>query len=321
MKTWPRLGAVVAAASLLVTGCGGSDEGAQTGAGGLPTLRVADTAGIPLAFLTYGSEQGFFEDAGLNLEITSSVAGPTVIPQLISGDLDVADSNVVSALVAASQGLPIQLIAAGTSTSEDPEQDFSALVVAADSPITDISQLEGQRVAVNSLRTIADVVFGRQLEEAGLPYDSLDFVEYPFPDTAAAVQQGDVAAGFLIEPFITVAEEQGLRVLTRPYSDLKPGLQVGGYLMTEEMVQERPELAEAFLQGVQATGDAIAADPDAFRAALPELSDIAPELAETVRLPLWGGETDRESLELIQGGMVDYGLIDSEVDLDSLIVS
>ena len=232
MRTWLRLGAAVAAAALLTTACGGGSGSApQAGEDGLTPLRIAETAGAPLNFLTYGDEQGHFANAGIDLEISSSTGGATVIPQLMSGDLDVAGSNIVSGIIAISQGLPIQMVAAGTSTSEDPAQDFSALMVAPDSTVTGIGRLAGQKVAVNSLRNINDIVLGNQLQQAGLSYDSVQFVEIPFPDMAPAIQRGDVAAGLLIEPFITVAEGQGLKIIGRPYSDLRPGLQIGTYLM------------------------------------------------------------------------------------------
>ncbi|GAA3224996.1 hypothetical protein GCM10017691_13480 [Pseudonocardia petroleophila] len=321
MKTWPRLGAVVAAAALLTTAaCSGSGSAPQAGADGMTPLRIAETAGAPLNFLTYGDEQGFFADAGLDLDIASSSGGATVIPQLISGDLDVAGSNIVSGMIAISQGLPLRMVAAGTSTSEDPEQDFSALMVAADSPVAGIGELAGQRVAVNSLRNINDIVLGNELEQAGLGYDAVEFVEIPFPEMAAAVERGDVAAAMIIEPFITVAEGRGLRIIGRPYTDLRPGLQIGTFLMSERLVGSSPELVASFQQAVQATADSIAADPAAFRAALPRISDTDPALAENVRINLWRGTTDRESLELVMGLMVDYGLVDAPIALDDVVV-
>lgn len=284
------------------------------------TLRVADTNGAPLYFLKYGDQQGFFKDAGLELEITASSGGATVIPQLVSGDIDVAGSNVVSALIATSQGLPIRMVAAGTSTSEDPEQDFSALMVAGDSPVKDISELKGQRIAVNSLRNINDIVLGSMLEKAGLSYDSVRFIEIPFPDMAAAVERKDVAAALIIEPFITVAEQKGLKIIGRPYTEQRPGLQIGTYLMTEKAIAEDPEAVQAFQQGVQSTADAIAKDPDAFRAALPEIGDVDPKLAQDIRINIWRGKTDRESLRLIQDLMDQYGLIEQKVNLDEVVV-
>jgi ABC-type nitrate/sulfonate/bicarbonate transport system substrate-binding protein len=318
-----RLGAAVAATSLLLAGCGGSaeEEPATGGADGGPrALTVADTNGAPLYFLQYGDQEGFFDDAGVDLTIQPSQGGATVIPALTSGDIDVAGSNVVSALVAASRGLPVRMVAGGTSTAEEPEQDFSALMVAPDSTVTDIGQLDGQQIAVNSLANINDIVVGSMLEEAGLSYDSVQFVEIPFPEMAATVASGDVAAAVIIEPFVTVAEEQGLKIIGRPYTDLRPGLQIGTYLMTAEAIEADPEAVEAFQRGVQATAEAIQEDPDAFRAALPEIGGLDPALAEKVRINLWRGADDRESIELIQGLMVEYGLIDEEVDLDTVVV-
>jgi len=320
-----RTAAAMSTAALLMTACGGegseSESSAGGGEGGGPsTLTVADTNGAPLYFLTYAQQEGFCEDAGVELDITSSSGGATVIPQLVSGDLDVAGSNVVSVLIAASEGLPLRMIAGGTSTSEEPEQDFSALMVAPDSTVTDISQLEGQRVAVNTLRNINDIVLGSMLEEAGLSYDSVDFVELPFPDMAAAVKGGEVAAALLIEPFVTLAEDGGLKIIGRPYTAARPGLQIGTYVVSEQFAQENPDDVEAFQECVQATADSIREDPGAFRAALPEIGDLAPELAEKVRINVWQGGSDEESLEIVQELMVEYGLIEEPVDLDEVVI-
>lgn len=325
MKIWFRHAAAMSAAALLMTACGGGDSESGTSAPGgeggeVPTLTVADTNGAPLYFLTYAEQEGFCEDAGVQLDITASAGGATVIPQLVSGDLDVAGSNVVSVLIGAAQGLPLRMVAGGTSTSEDPEQDFSALMVAPDSTVSDISQLEGQRVAVNTLRNINDIVLGSMLEEAGLSYDSVQFVELPFPDMAAAVESGEVAAALLIEPFVTLAEEDGLKIIGRPYTALKPGLQIGTYVVSEQFAQENPDLVEAFQECVQTAADSIREDPEAFRAALPEIGELAPELAEKVRINLWQGGSDEESLQVVQDLMVDYGLIDEPVDLDEVVI-
>jgi NitT/TauT family transport system substrate-binding protein len=79
-------------------------------------------------------------------------------------------------------------------------------------------------------------------------------------------------------------------------------------------------MVEAFQKGGQATADTIAEDPDAYGAAQPKNSQTSPEVAAKVRINLWRGTNDRESLELIQGLMVDYALIDKEIDLDEVVV-
>ena len=77
---------------------------------------------------------------------------------------------------------------------------------------------------------------------------------------------------------------------------------------------------EAFQACVQAAADSIREDPDAFRAALPEIGDLEPALAEKVRINVWQGGSDAESLELVQELMVDYGLLEEPVDLDEVVI-
>lgn len=313
--------AVAATAVMLAAGCGGGGGGADATSNGAETLRVGDTAGVPSLFLLYGVERGHFEKQGLDLEVEQSSGGSTVLPALMSGDLDVAGSNVVSVMIAADSGLPISMVAAGTSTADTTEEDFSAIVVLPESPTKEVADLKGKRVAVNTLKNINDIVIGGQLEKAGLQHDGATFVEIPFPEMSAALDRGDVDAAMMIEPFYTMGADKGYRTIDRPYSGLNPGLQIGTYAMASQKVQQDPELADKFLAGVQATADDIAEDPETFRAALPELGEVSEEAAADMHLPVWRGKTDRESVELIGGLMEKYGLIKESVEFDALIRS
>ncbi|GAA3879046.1 ABC transporter substrate-binding protein [Streptomyces sedi] len=302
------------------TDYGGDLSGANIAGGGDgDTLVVSETAGVPSSFLAYGVRQGYFADEGVDLQVSPSSGGASVIPALLSGDIDVAGSNVVSALIAMGRRMPIQMVAAGTSTDETEERDFAQLVVPEDSPITSPDDLDGTRIAVNSLQNINDVVVNSVLGEAGLTNDDVRFVEMPLPDMPAAIGRGDVDAGVLIEPFATIGTSQGLRPLAGPYVHTRPGLQIGTYLMTSERVAENPELVAAFRAGVERTAESIAEDPDSFREALPEISELAPELAERMNLPVWRGSTNRESVETIHGVMREIGLTEADLDYDGWV--
>jgi NitT/TauT family transport system substrate-binding protein len=294
-------------------------SGGEGGSGGLQQITVAETAGTPLAFLTYGVQRGFFEQQGLDVNAEASTGGATVIPSLLSGGIDVAGSNMVSVMIAQSQGVPVTMVAAGTSTAQEPENDFSGLLVRGDSPIQRPQDLAGKRIAVNTLKNINDVVIFSALSERGVDISGLQLVEMPFPDMAATIQRGDVDAGMLIEPFLTQGRAQGLRPVLRPYSELRPGLQIGTYAMTDQRIAENPDLVARFQRGVQQTADAIKADPEAFRAALPEIAEFDPDLAQRVNLPQWRGRTDRGSVELIKDGMLRYGLIESDLSYEDIV--
>ncbi len=314
-RTVAALAGLLMLATTACTDYGGDLSGvAAAGGGDGDTVVVSETAGTPSAFLAYGIREGYFEAEGLDLRVSPSSGGASVIPALLSGDIDIAGSNVVSALIAMGRRMPVEMIAAGTSTAPAGEDDFSSLMVPADSPLREPADLDGSRIAVNTLQNINDVVIHSVLTEAGLGNGDVDFVEMPLPDMPAAVRRGDVDAALLIEPFATIARSQGLRDIARPYTATRPGLQIGTYLMTSEKAAENPELAAAFRAGVTATAEAIAADPQSFREALPEISDLAPELADDMHLPVWRGTTDRESIETIHGLMRDIGLTEADLD-------
>jgi ABC-type nitrate/sulfonate/bicarbonate transport system substrate-binding protein len=306
------------AAVLTVTACGGGG-GSPAAEEETRSITVADTEGIPSLFLTYGVREGYFKKAGLDVEVIAQTGGSASVPSLVSGDVEVVGSNVVSLLVAAGQGLPLSVIAAGTSAAESPQEDFSGLVVPADSDIASPADLAGARIGVNSLENINEVVIANVLEKEGISLKQVDLVELPFPDMQAALERGDVDASFLIEPFLTTALSDGMTAITRPYTALRPGLQAGAYVVTEETAASDPELVEAFQEGVQATADAIREDPEAFRKAMPELGEFDPEIAAKLSLPVWEGTNDKESIAILNERSAKYGLIEDEVDLNELL--
>jgi NitT/TauT family transport system substrate-binding protein len=329
MKRATSAASLLAAGLLMLTAaCGGSeaDSSPATGSpaggeGGTTTLTMAETPGAPFGFVSYGVQRGHFEDAGIDLQVTVNPGGGTsTVPALLQGDFDVMGLDLVSALTTIEAGLPLRMVSAGSATSDEAEGDFSAVLVKPDSPIQGPEDLDGVRMGVNALLNVNELYIQSTLEEQSLPKSAISPIELPFPDILAAITRGDVDAGIVIEPFATIGQAQGLRVVDRPWHAIKPGLQIGTMVMTEQKVAEDPEVAERFARAVQATADDVRADPAAFRAALPKLIEIDPALAEKINLIQWRGASDRESIELTGELMTEYGLISEEIDYDEIIV-
>ncbi len=322
--------AVTAGVLVLSAGCGGSDDdgssdaAATSGApegGGLTTLTMAETPGSPFAFVAYGVQRGHFEDEGIDLQARVNPGGGTAtVPALVQGDMDVLGLDLVSTLTSIGADLPIKMVAAGSATSEEADGDFAAVLVRADSPIQGPEDFDGIRMGVNALRNVNDLAIGDIRDDQGFTEDAISPVELPFPDILAAIDRGDVDAGILIEPFATIGQNQGLRVVHRPWWGIEPGLQIGTMVMTDETIAENPEVVEAFGRAVQATADDVREDPDSFRAALPVLVDLDPALAQSINLIQWRGQNDRESIELTGELMQRYGLLDADIDYDEVIL-
>lgn len=324
----------MATALVLVSGCGNSEDPAPNSTdaaddvatdGGeeveVSEVTVADTAGMPSAFLEYGIDQGFFEAEGLEVSVDISSGGAAAVPAVVSGSVQMAGSNSVSAIIAQTKGLPIQIVAAGTRAEDEVDEDFARIITTADSGIESAADLEGRTIAVNTLENINDITIKTLMDAAGADSSAVQFAEMGFPDMLPALENDQIDAALLIEPFVSMSEGDDTVFIASPYVETLPGLMVGTYLTSTEFIENNPNTVAAFQRGLQATGEAIKDDPTEFRESLPERSNIDPELAETVRLPVWNSEVDLDSLNFLNEKMVEYGLIQEPGDIDALVAN
>lgn len=296
-----------------VAACGDDDGGSAEG-GGPAQVSVQDTAGVPSAFLQYGVDQGFFEDHELEVEVTPSQGGATVVPAVVSGDTDIAGSNLVSVLLAQAKDIPVKIIAPGTFVRGKRSQDFSAIIAAGDGDIRSPQDLEGKTLAVNTLENVAELTAKASLAKQGVDVSEIELAEVDFPDMNGALSEGRVDAAFQIEPFVSLAVAEGHRVIDRPYVGTKPGLQIGCYFTSEQYLSENEDVVERFQQGVADTAAAIAENPAAFREFLPEAAEIPPPAAQKAILPAWKADNDQASLDLTAELMERYGVVDEKPD-------
>lgn len=324
MKRLPLL-ATVFAATLVLSGCSAtgseSSESSAPSADAPVTVNVAETAGMPSAFLSYGVQQGFFSDEGLDLVVDTGAGGAAAIPGVVSGATQFAGSNVVSVLLAKSKGLPLKMIAPGTFATETADKDFSAVLVSDGSPIQGPNDLAGKSIAVNTLANIGEVTIKTALEASGVDVSGISFVELGFPSMLAALDSGQVDAAWIIEPFVTAGLNAGDRAVLWPYVEAYPGLMVGCYIASESYVADNPTIVASFQRGVTSTAESIAADPASFRTALTALAKVPEAAAKSLVLPIWKSNVDLGSLTFIEGQMFAYGLTATRVDVPSVLLN
>ena len=306
--------ALAALLFLLLTAAACGDDSGPADGDGLAPVSVQDTAGVPSAFLEYGVQKGLFRDNELDVKVTPSQGGATVVPAVVSGDTDIAGSNLVSVLLAQGKDIPVKIIAPGTFVRGERSQDFSAIIAAGDGDIRSSQDLEGKTLAVNTLENVAELTAKASLSKQGVDVSEIELTEVDFPDMNAALSEGRVDAAFQIEPFVSLALEEGHRIVDRPYVGTKPGLQIGCYFTSEQYLSENGDVVERFQQGVADTAAAIAEDPAAFRGFLPEAAEIPPAAAKEAILPDWKADNDQASLDLTAELMERYGVVEEKPD-------
>lgn len=316
------LSAAALAAALVAAGCGSGDSGSagtKLDPENPTTIKVGEVAGIPSAFLQYGQDQGHFAEHGLKLDIETGAGGAAIIPGVMSDTYAIGGSNIVSVMLGVSEGLPLQMITSGTAVGEGERDDFSAILVRPDSGIEEPADLEGKTIAVNTLKNISEVTVKTALEKQGVDPSKIELTELDFPEMLPALERGEVDAVHEIEPFVTLGVQDGFEPIVWPYVGTRPGMQIGSYVTTTKYLEGNPEVVEAFRAGIADTAAAVEQDPDAFRKALPELTELSPEAAQNATLPVWGADIDEETLSYVAEQMVKYGLVDEPVDIEQVI--
>jgi NitT/TauT family transport system substrate-binding protein len=255
----PRLLAAlcIAAGTGLLAACGST---AASSTGNVPVekpdLTVAVVPAAGPAGLYIAQMKGFFAAAGLHVTIKNVTSGSDAIADLIHGSVDVDQGQWTSDLGAEAAGVvKLHALAAGNAGAPGVEQ----LMVPPGSPLHSVKDLAGKTIAVNALNGLPQFLTDTVLATNGIDPSQVHFVAVPFPAMGKALLAHRVDAAFMIEPFVTQAEDRaGLVTLFDLNDSPLPGLALTGYVTTQAWMARYPKTAAAFTAAL-ARGQELAA--------------------------------------------------------------
>jgi NitT/TauT family transport system substrate-binding protein len=307
--------------ALALTACGGNDATAngEQAEGELQEVTVGAIAIADVAPLHLAVQEGFFEEEGLDVEIVETSGGAVSLPGVVSGDYDFAFLNVVSLMIARDQGMDVEFIANGTSTTGEPGADNIGIIATEDSPLETTADLTGSQSTSNQLNNIGDVATRLAVDNAGGDGSDVEFIELAFGEAQAAVENGNVESALLAEPYLTQALDAGLKLISSPYAEAHPELDTGGYFTTSDTVENDPEMVEAFQRAINRSLEYSDENPEAVRDIVADYTEIDEEILQRIQLPQFKPEFSRESLEDLGQSALEHGYLTEAPDLDALL--
>lgn len=305
----------------LAAGCGADDSASDptTAGSGLDQVTVGVVPIVDVAPLYLGIEKGFYEDNGIELTAETANGGAALLPAVVSGDYQFGFSEVASLIVASSKGLPVSMITPASSSTGDPQDDYAGLLVRKDSEITDVAELEGKTVAINSIQGVNYVLARDAIDRAGGDSDKVKFIEMAFPDMLTALDHEQVDAIFEPQPFYTIAQNQGNVVLNALYATATADFEVTSYFATEQYAAENPDLVARFKKATEESFAYAEAHPDEARDIVTTYTTIDPQVVADMTLPKWPAAFNEDSLGFVAQAAHKYGLTTSVVDVASMI--
>jgi NitT/TauT family transport system substrate-binding protein len=315
-----RISALFAGAILLAaTACGGSDDGGGAPAPGQPDkVTVGVIPIVDVAPIYLGQQQGFFANRNIQLDLKLAQGGAAIVPSVVSNEYQFGFSNVISLLLAQDRGLQLKVVSNGNNSTGSTTADFGGIVVKGDSTIQGPKDLEGKRVATNTLKNIVDTSVKAVVKKAGGDPTKVSFVELPFPEMGAALQANRVDAIFVVEPFLSAAKAQGGRMIGS-YADVDPNLVVALYFTSAQFATSNPDLVRRFTEAMQESLAYADSHPDEVRAIIGTYTQITPEVRAAMTLPKWPSDINRQAVQSLADLAVADGLLPKQPDLGALL--
>jgi NitT/TauT family transport system substrate-binding protein len=312
--------ALLVGLALVLAACGDDDDDGGGGGGSeQTTLKVGVIPIADVAPLYLGIDQGFFKEEQLTIEPQLAEGGAAITPAVLSGDFQIGFSNTISLLIAASKDLPVQIISQGVLAGTKESEAWADLLVLKDGPIKDPKDLEGKTIAVNTLNNICEVTIKASLEKDGVAVDELKFAEVPFPDMNAALEQKRVDAACVVEPFVSQGKAGAARGIDPFYIRTAPDLTVATYFTSTQYAEENADVVDRFVRAMNKSLEYAQENPDEVRKILLDYTEIPPEAAEQIKLPVWRTDLNEPTIELLAELSEKYGLIEEQPDLNELI--
>jgi NitT/TauT family transport system substrate-binding protein len=317
-----RLAVLVASICVVaLAACGGNGGGGGGKAGEPATLKVGTIPIGDVAPLYLGIKKGFFTQEKLTIKPQPAQGGAAIVPAVLSGSDQIGFSNVTSLIIAASKGLPVQIISQGVLAGADRSHAFDALVVPKGSPITNVKQLEGKTVAVNNLNNVGPLTINTALSKMGVDYKKLKYIEVDFPDMPAALASKRVPAAWMVEPFVSQVKAAGARTLATPFEQTAPNLTIATYFASKKYISGHKDVIERFVRAMNKSLDYAQSHPDEVRKVVPTYTKIPPAAAAHMTLATWKADLNTSTIELTAKLAQKYGYAKSAPSMDDLVWS
>jgi NitT/TauT family transport system substrate-binding protein len=277
----------------------------------LATLPVEDTVPAVIA-----QKEGFFRQEGLNVELKLEQLGTATTSAIVTGAAQFSQSNYATLLDARSRGIPVEIVCEATRGLPQ----FSSVLVLPNSPITSPKDLAGKRIATPALGSIGPLAVDVWLKDHGVDYRTIKWVQMPFQNMGAALEEHQVDAAWVGEPFVTILTETlHARPVFQGFSGPTANLPVAAFATSEPYAKAHPAIVDAFKAAIEKAEAVAARDPSLVRRMLTTYTTISPKLAARIGLEEYPTSTSVAAIERVAEFMREVGFLTAPVDVPAMV--
>jgi sulfonate transport system substrate-binding protein len=265
---------------------------------------------------------GWLEEAlseqGIGVEWVLSAGSNKANEYLRAEAVDFGSTAGAAALLARANGSPIKTVYIYS------KPEWTALVVPADSPIAEVAELAGKKVAATK-GTDPYFFLLRSLNAHGLTGTDVEVINLQHADGRVALERGEVDAWAGLDPHMAASElEAGSKLLYRNID-----FNTYGFLNArEDFVTQYPELTATVIEQYERARQWILANQEEAATILAEEAKITPEVAQrelyertVLDIDPVPGETHAEVLRAVIPIMVSENQVKPGTDVEAALAA
>ncbi|SOC35261.1 ABC transporter substrate-binding protein [Ureibacillus acetophenoni] len=322
MKRWLKPSLLVlfsALTVLLLAACGGKEE--------LKTVKVGEvTRSIFYAPLYVAIENGYFEEEGLKIELSTIPGGDKTMTALLSDGIDVALVGAETSIYVSAQGAndPIKNFAQLTQTdgtflvSREPIENFTW-------DMLKDSTFLGQRKG-GMPQMVGEFV----LKQHGIdPQNDLELIQnIDFANISTAFASGTGDFVQLFEPTASIFEEEGVGYIVASFGTESGHVPYTVFMAKDSMISSDPETIEAFTRAIKKAQDFVysSSAEEVAKAIVPYFENTEVDLIATVVDRYRSQESyakdpilDQEEWDNLQNIMDEAGELPERIPYEELV--
>jgi NitT/TauT family transport system substrate-binding protein len=227
-----------------------SHQGA--GAQALPVVHVGTTGKETDAQAYYAADLGFFQRAGLDVDVQVLQNGAAIASAIAGGALQVGNTNVLTLAKADEQGLPFSIIALSAVYSE--ASPATVFAVAPNGGVASAKDLAGKVIAGVSLGGLDQLSMEAWIDEHGGNASAEKYIEMTPAQVVPALERGTIGAGNLSEPELS-AQRGRYRVLGYSYGAVAKRFAQTGWFASRSWIAQNPVIVRKYQTAMAEAAD------------------------------------------------------------------
>ncbi|WP_217165469.1 ABC transporter substrate-binding protein [Streptomyces sp. AC512_CC834] len=307
---------VTLAVTAPVAACGSGSSSAASGDDS-SKITVLRSNGALFEPLYIAQQQGYFDDAGLDVTIKAGAQDTSQnAPSVLNGEAQFAMTDCSGFLKGAAKDMPIR-IATGLVNATDEIDPTDGLLVKKGSSITSFADLEGKTVGLSALGGTVQFAVEYLTEQAGGDPGEIKFVSLPTTSLTDAAQSGKTDAVFSFGAFYAAGKQAGLTSIGQGMNDL-PGLTQGVLFASQEYLSKNEETAKKFTDAVAKAITYANENPDSVKAIDKKYTELSADYIENSQNSVYDKTIDTTMMRTVITKMHAYGLLSSAPKDDAI---